>query len=97
MLFLRIGYTLIKTALNLAGIFYLVTPLSPEGHRYFEHGLPVIELYLEFVYKLMKSFAEEKHIKEAEEEQIEVKALLKEIRILSERAHQQAGSPLNDF
>ena len=33
MLFLRIGYTLIKTALNLAGIFYLVTPLSPEGHE----------------------------------------------------------------
>lgn len=81
----------------LMGYFSYLSNEPVDTSRYFEHGLPVIELYREFVYKLMKSFAEAKYIKEAEEEQTEVKALLKEIHILSERAHQQAGSPLNDF
>ncbi len=81
----------------LMGYFSYISKEPVDTSRYFEYGLPVIELYREFVYKSMKSFAEAKHAKEAEEEQTKAEALLKEIHILSERAHQQAVSPLNNF
>jgi len=81
----------------LMGYFSYLSKEPVDTSRYFEYGLPVIELYREFVYKSMKSYAEAEHAKKAGEERTKAEALLKEVQILSERAHQQAASPLSDF
>lgn len=81
----------------LMGYFSHLFKQPPDKSGYFEYGLPVISLYREYTYKLMKTFAEAKHAQEDAEQVEEAEKLLKEIRHLSERTQEQTTVPLTDF
>jgi hypothetical protein len=72
----------------------------PDETQYFEYGLPLIQLYRKYVYKMMESYASAVHEREAkqqESEKLETEALLSEIHSLAEKTNAQRPVAINDF
>ncbi len=77
----------------LIGYFSHLDNLSPDETQYFDYGLPLIHLYRDHVYQLMKSYASAVHAQEAAQQQkdnSEAEALLNEIQSLSAKTHAEA-------
>ena len=81
----------------LIGYFSHLQSESPEKARYFDYGLPLVEVYSQYVYQLMESFAEIKASREAELEEEETESLLNDVHELSVKTNAQRVPAVNEY